>query len=65
LTYSSIAEISKVRINLFQVSGGKDPLVLPEEEGAQVTLTEKVYVPVKDYPDVRQNFRRKKLIFFF
>lgn len=44
-------EISKVRINLFQVSGGKNPLVLPDEQGAQVTLTEKVYVPIKDYPD--------------
>lgn len=46
-------EISKVRINLFHMSAGKDPLVLPDEQGAQpAVLTEKVYVPTKDYPDV-------------
>lgn len=44
-------EISKVRINLFQLNGGKEPLVLPEEQGAAVDLTDKVYVPVKEYPD--------------
>lgn len=49
----SIAEISKVRINLFQLNGGKEPLILPEEQGAvAVDLTDKVYVPVKEYPDV-------------
>ena len=55
----SIAEISKVRINLFHMSAGKDPLVLPEEQGAHVSMTEKVYVPTKDYPDV------SSLIFLF
>ncbi|GAU98288.1 hypothetical protein RvY_09452-2 [Ramazzottius varieornatus] len=45
-------EISKVRINLFQLNGGKEPLILPEEQGAvAVDLTDKVYVPVKEYPD--------------
>ncbi|OQV18058.1 Protein held out wings [Hypsibius exemplaris] len=44
-------EISKVRINLFHMTGEKDPLILPEEQGTQVTLTEKVYVPTKTHPD--------------
>ncbi|KAJ1529179.1 hypothetical protein ONE63_005986 [Megalurothrips usitatus] len=29
----------------------KEPLVLPEAQGPPTTLTEKVYVPVKDHPD--------------
>lgn len=46
-------EIAKVRASLFQINGvKKDPLVLPEPEGMITTLTEKVYVPVKEHPDV-------------
>lgn len=30
----------------------KEPLSLPDAEGAPVTLNEKVYVPVKEHPDV-------------
>ncbi|KAL0274927.1 UNVERIFIED_CONTAM: hypothetical protein PYX00_002944 [Menopon gallinae] len=45
-------EITKVRASLFQTNGtNKEPLVLPEGEGPQTTLTEKVFVPVKDHPD--------------
>ncbi|XP_031783102.1 protein held out wings isoform X2 [Nasonia vitripennis] len=45
-------EIAKVRASLFQISGvKKDPLILPEAEGEVTTLTEKVYVPVKEHPD--------------
>ena len=45
-------EIAKVRANLFQINGTKkDPLVLPDAEGSPTTLTEKVYVPVKEHPD--------------
>lgn len=33
----------------------KEPLVLPEPEGPITTLTEKVYVPVKEHPDVSTN----------
>ncbi|XP_063975737.1 protein held out wings isoform X4 [Diachasmimorpha longicaudata] len=45
-------EIAKVRASLFQISGvKKEPLTLPEAEGDVVTLTEKVYVPVKEHPD--------------
>ena len=46
-------EIAKVRSSLFQINGAKkDPLVLPDAEGTPTTLTEKVYVPVKEHPDV-------------
>ncbi|XP_017783377.1 PREDICTED: protein held out wings isoform X2 [Nicrophorus vespilloides] len=45
-------EIAKVRASLFQINGvKKEPLVLPEAEGTVTTLTEKVYVPVKEHPD--------------
>jgi protein quaking len=48
-----LAEIAKVRSNLFQINGiKKEPLVLPEAAGPSTTLTEKVYVPVKEHPDV-------------
>lgn len=45
-------EIAKVRASLFQINGvKKEPLILPEPEGQVTTLTEKVYVPVKEHPD--------------
>ncbi|CAK1579447.1 unnamed protein product [Parnassius mnemosyne] len=45
-------EIAKVRASLFQINGvKKEPLILPEPEGVVTTLTEKVYVPVKEHPD--------------
>lgn len=45
-------EIGRVRSSLFQVDGvKKEPLVLPEPEGEPTTLSEKVFVPVKDHPD--------------
>lgn len=48
-----VSEIAKVRSSLFQINGAKkDPLVLPDAEGTPTTLTEKVYVPVKEHPDV-------------
>lgn len=48
-----LTEIAKVRASLFQISGvKKEPLTLPEPEGEIITLTEKVYVPVKEHPDV-------------
>ncbi|XP_076818954.1 protein quaking-A-like isoform X2 [Clavelina lepadiformis] len=43
-------EIVKVRSVLFQ-NGDKQPLELPPPQGATITLTEKVYVPVKDHPE--------------
>lgn len=48
-----IAEISKVRASLFQINGiKKEPLKLPDADGTPMTLNEKVYVPVKEHPDV-------------
>ncbi|XP_019762407.1 protein held out wings isoform X6 [Dendroctonus ponderosae] len=45
-------EIAKVRASLFQINGvKKEPLILPEPDGQITTLTEKVYVPVKEHPD--------------
>lgn len=50
---SCVSEIVKVRSNLFQINGSaKQPLELPEPQGAVVTLSEKVYVPIKEHPDV-------------
>lgn len=46
-------EIAKVRASLFQINGvRKEPLKLPEADGQTLTLNEKVYVPVKEHPDV-------------
>ena len=46
-------EIGKVRGNLFQINGNeKKPMVLPEPIGTAANLSEKVYVPVKEFPDV-------------
>ena len=51
------SEIGKVRSNLFQINGKKnEPLVLPEGVGPPVTLSEKVYVPIKEHPDVSLSF---------
>jgi len=36
---------------LFQ-NGDKQPLDLPPPQGPTITLTEKVYVPVKEHPEV-------------
>ena len=53
LTPSIVTEIVKVRSNLFQINGiAKQPLELPEPQGPVVTLSEKVYVPIKEHPDV-------------
>ena len=47
---SYFAEINKVRVTLFNLE--KKPLSLPDEEGPKITLTEKLFVPVKEHPDV-------------
>ncbi len=42
-----------MRGNLFQINGYvKEPLILPDGNGPPVIHTEKVYVPVKDHPEV-------------
>lgn len=49
-------EIARVRASLFQINGvRKEPLQLPEPDGETVTLNEKVYVPVKEHPDVSRS----------
>lgn len=47
-----IAEISKVRVALFQFEFTKDNVQLPEAEGDIAVHTEKVFVPAKEHPDV-------------
>lgn len=55
--FSYFTEIARVRGNLFHLSGTKqEPLELPEPIGPTVTLSEKVYVPVKEHPDVSQKY---------
>ena len=52
--FALLAEIKRVRVALFQfefTSGQDGPL--PEAQGAVQTITEKVYVPAKQYPEVR------------
>ncbi|CAH1798232.1 unnamed protein product [Owenia fusiformis] len=45
-------EINKVRVSLFHINGvNKDSLTLPPPEGPVVTMSEKLYVPLKDHPD--------------
>ena len=44
------SEIVKVRSVLFQ--NNNRPLELPSPSGKTVTLSKKVFVPAKDYPDV-------------
>ena len=46
------AEIDRVRKALYSVTSEHKPLVLPEAQGPVVQLSEKLYVPVKTYPDV-------------
>ena len=42
-----------MRNNLFQINGYvKEPLSLPDPVGPQIIHTEKVYVPVKEHPEV-------------
>ncbi|XP_050393703.1 KH domain-containing RNA-binding protein qki.S isoform X2 [Patella vulgata] len=44
-------EINKVRISLFHHKSNREPLELPTNEGAVVTLSEKIYVPAKEHPE--------------
>ncbi|ESO85765.1 hypothetical protein LOTGIDRAFT_221190 [Lottia gigantea] len=44
-------EINRVRISLFHHKTNREPLELPQNEGAAVTLSEKIYVPSKEHPE--------------
>ena len=42
-----------MRVNLFHLNGAsKEPLVLPDPAGPVVTLSEKLFVPQKEHPEV-------------
>lgn len=58
-----ISEISRVRSNLFQLSGVKvEPLELPDATGPLICMSEKVYVPVKEHPDVSSVLPHEKIL---
>ncbi|MFH4973520.1 hypothetical protein AB6A40_000229 [Gnathostoma spinigerum] len=45
-------EISRVRVSLFQFEFAKDAMSnLPDPKGEVTTMTEKIFVPVKEHPD--------------
>lgn len=44
-------EINRVRMNVFNSGLVTEPLFLPESEGMIVTLTEKLHVPIKEFPE--------------
>ncbi|CAD6198789.1 unnamed protein product [Caenorhabditis auriculariae] len=44
-------EIARVRVTLFQTDFIAGDIELPEPIGETVTITEKIYVPKKEYPD--------------
>ena len=46
-----------MRGSLFQLSKADDPLALPQAAGPSVTLSEKLTVPVNEYPDVCKHDR--------
>lgn len=47
-----VSEITRTRSHLFHFGNQKETLSLPEPSGPIVTLSEKLYVPVKDHPEV-------------
>ncbi len=44
-----------MRVALFQFEFTKDNLSLPEPDGDVATMQERVLVPAKEYPDVRND----------
>ena len=50
------SEINRVRLCLFHNKGSaREPLSLPDKAGPIVTLSEKLYVPVKEHPEVSKH----------
>ena len=47
-----VSEINRVRGSLFNWSTSKELQQLPEPCGPVVTLTEKLFVPLHEHPDV-------------
>ena len=50
-------EVKAVRQHLFECSFTLGNIELPEPDGPYITLQEKVFVPVKEFPDVRTSKR--------
>ncbi|XP_011681234.1 protein quaking-A isoform X2 [Strongylocentrotus purpuratus] len=44
-------EINRVRRSLYSITSTSQPLMLPKAEGSLTQMSEKLYVPVKAYPD--------------
>uniref|UniRef100_A0AC34FK54 STAR protein homodimerisation region domain-containing protein n=1 Tax=Panagrolaimus sp. ES5 TaxID=591445 RepID=A0AC34FK54_9BILA len=44
-------EINRVRVQLFQFEFTREPMTLPEATGEIITKQEKVFVPVKEFPE--------------
>ena len=58
------SEINRVRLCLFHNKGSaREPLNLPDKAGPIVTLSEKLYVPVKEHPDVSITVEQIKWVF--
>jgi len=49
-----------VRGSLFHFTTNKEPLTLPEGVGPVITLSEKLFVPVKDHPEVSESSNDNK-----
>ena len=45
------SEINRVRVALFQFEFAKEPLHIPDPIGEITSRQEKVFVPVKDFPE--------------
>ena len=54
-----------MRGSLFQLSKVDDPQALPQPVGPSVTLSEKLVVPVNEYPDVRIHDKHFASVFAF
>ncbi|XP_063954044.1 protein quaking-B-like [Lytechinus pictus] len=44
-------EINRVRRSLYSIPSTSQPLMLPEAKGSLTQLSEKLFVPIKAYPD--------------
>lgn len=60
------AEITRVRESILQQQiVNREPLTLPEPVGPVVSLSEKLYIPVKDHPEVYNVHAYKPFRFLF
>lgn len=52
-------------MSIFQCEFTLEPMQLPEPVGEVITKHEKVYVPVKLYPEVRKGKKKKRYLNLF